>query len=167
MAQGTVKFFNTAKGFGFISPDAGGVDVFVHISAVHQAGLDGIDEGDQVEYELEQDRRSGKVTAVGLVVTGRTAVSSRRSAPVRPDRAARAEPFSRQVVGSGQGTVKWFDPVRGFGFITPGEGGLDLFVHVSAVERAGLPGLKEGQPIAYDLEPSRNGKTSAINLRPL
>ncbi|MER8124784.1 cold-shock protein, partial [Acinetobacter baumannii] len=55
MASGTVKWFNTAKGFGFIQPDDGGQDVFVHISAVAQAGLDALNEGDQVEYELEQD----------------------------------------------------------------------------------------------------------------
>ena len=77
MASGTVKWFNTAKGFGFIQPDDGGSDVFVHISAVEQAGLRGLNEGDQVNFELEQDRRSGKLSAGQLVVTGQGARPAR------------------------------------------------------------------------------------------
>ena len=62
------------------------------------------------------------------------------------------------------GTVKWFNPIKGFGFITPDEGGADAFVHISAVERAGLARLEEGQRVNYDLETGRNGKKSAENL---
>jgi len=57
MANGTVKWFNATKGFGFIKPDAGGDDVFVHISAVEAAGLNGLDENQAIEYELVEDRR--------------------------------------------------------------------------------------------------------------
>jgi CspA family cold shock protein len=63
------------------------------------------------------------------------------------------------------GTVKWFNRTKGYGFIQPEEGGPDVFVHVSAVERAGLNDLHEGQRLEYDLEPGRNGKTAAANLR--
>ena len=63
MATGTVKWFNPTKGFGFIQPEAGGPDVFVHISAVERAGLRGLNEGQKVSYELEQDKRSGKMAA--------------------------------------------------------------------------------------------------------
>jgi CspA family cold shock protein len=63
MATGTVKWFNGQKGFGFIQPDQGGNDVFVHISAVERAGLSGLNEGQKVSFELEQDRRSGKQSA--------------------------------------------------------------------------------------------------------
>ena len=63
MATGTVKWFNAQKGFGFIQPDAGGADVFVHISAVERAGLHDLREGEKVSYELVQDRRSGKMSA--------------------------------------------------------------------------------------------------------
>jgi cold shock protein len=63
------------------------------------------------------------------------------------------------------GTVKWFDAQKGFGFIAPDTGGADVFVHISAVERAGLPGLKEGQKIKFDVVADpRKGKTSADNL---
>ena len=63
MATGTVKWFNGTKGFGFIQPDDGGADVFVHISAVERAGMRSLTEGQKVSYELEQDRRSGKMSA--------------------------------------------------------------------------------------------------------
>lgn len=66
MATGTVKWFNGTKGFGFIQPDDGGADVFVHISAVERAGLRGLDEGQKISYDLEQDRRSGKMAAGNL-----------------------------------------------------------------------------------------------------
>lgn len=63
MSTGTVKWFNEQKGFGFIQPDDGGKDVFVHISAVERAGLRGLVEGQKVSYEMETDRRSGKQSA--------------------------------------------------------------------------------------------------------
>ena len=63
MTTGTVKWFNGQKGFGFIQPEGGGNDVFVHISAVERAGLTTLNEGQKVSFELEQDRRSGKMSA--------------------------------------------------------------------------------------------------------
>jgi len=189
MASGTVKWFNTAKGFGFIQPDDGGSDVFVHISAVEQAGLRGLNEGDLVNFELEQDRRSGKLSAGQLVVTGQGAAPSRSGGGGggggfdRP-RGGGGGGFDRprgggfggggggggrpsgDPAGAGAGTVKWFNPTKGFGFIQPDDGGQDVFVHISAVEQAGLRGLNEGQQVAYDLEADRrSGKTSATNLR--
>ena len=62
------------------------------------------------------------------------------------------------------GTVKWFNSAKGFGFIQPDDGGKDAFVHISAVERAGLPNLHEGQKVEYELTPGRDGKSSAENL---
>ena len=62
------------------------------------------------------------------------------------------------------GTVKWFNPTKGYGFIEPEDGGQDAFVHISAVERAGLSSLSEGQKVSYELQPGQNGKSSAENL---
>jgi CspA family cold shock protein len=66
MSTGTVKWFNGQKGYGFIQPDDGGSDVFVHISAVERAGLRGLQEGQKLTYELERDKRSGKTSAGNL-----------------------------------------------------------------------------------------------------
>ncbi len=64
------------------------------------------------------------------------------------------------------GSVKWFNPTKGFGFIQPEEGGNDVFVHISAVERAGMATLEEGQKISYEVEvDERRGKSSAVNLK--
>jgi len=197
MASGTVKWFNTAKGFGFVQPDDGGSDVFIHISALNQAGLDSLDEGDKVEYELEQDRRSGKLAATQIVVTEKGAPQPRRGGGGfgGGDRGGYGDRGGgggyggggyggggrdrggfggggggdrpRGVVsGSGTGEVKWFNPTKGFGFIKPEGGGQDIFVHISAVEQAGLSGLNEGQRVNFDLEQDRrSGKTSATNLK--
>jgi CspA family cold shock protein len=66
MATGTVKWFNSVKGYGFIQPDDGGQDVFVHISAVERAGLGQLNEGQKISYEVERDQRSGKTSAAQL-----------------------------------------------------------------------------------------------------
>jgi cold shock protein len=66
MAQGTVKFFNAQKGYGFITQDAGGPDVFVHISAVERAGMSYLNEGQKLSFDIEADRRSGKSAATNL-----------------------------------------------------------------------------------------------------
>jgi CspA family cold shock protein len=173
MPRGVVKFFNGAKGFGFIAPDDGGADIFVHVSAVERSGLAGLNEGDQVNYEIEADRRSGKPAAIDLEVTGSSPVArAPRAGPPRSferrggggDGGGRGP--ARDAVGAGSGVVKWFNPTKGFGFIQPNGGGQDVFVHISAVERAGLSSLAEGQTISYDLEQDRrSGKSSATNLR--
>jgi len=166
-----VKFFNGAKGFGFISPDDGGSDVFVHVSAVERAGLRGLNEGDQVTFEVEQDRRSGKVSAVDLEVTGVGAPAPRASRPSPGGGYGRGDrgPAPREEYGDGEsqsGVVKWFNPQKGFGFIQPDSGGGDVFVHISDVERAGLRSLQDGQPIAFEIKQDRRtGKASATNLR--
>lgn len=66
MTPGTVKFYNYQKGFGFITPDAGGKDVFVHATALERAGMQGLSEGQKVRFDTEEDRRSGKI-AVGRI----------------------------------------------------------------------------------------------------
>ncbi|TVR09717.1 MAG: cold-shock protein [Salinarimonadaceae bacterium] len=66
METGTVKWFNDQKGYGFIQPDNGGKDVFVHISAVQRSGMNGLVEGQKISYEIEEDRRTGKSSAVNL-----------------------------------------------------------------------------------------------------
>jgi cold shock protein len=153
--KGTVKFFNSGKGFGFIQREDGGEDVFVHISAVERAGLEGLGEGQQLEFTLVD--RGGKISASDLVVVGDVV-------PV----AKRAEAPQRQLTGEkATGTVKFFNSMKGFGFITRDDGQPDAFVHISAVERSGLRELNEGDKLEFDIEVDRRGKYSAVNLVPL
>ena len=152
--SGTVKFFNAAKGFGFIQQDSGGEDVFVHISAVERAGLEGLAEGQQLKFQLVD--RGGKVSASDLEVVGDViAVQKRDAAPQRELTGERAS-----------GTVKFFNSMKGFGFITRDDGQPDAFVHISAVERSGMSGLNEGDRLEFDIEVDRRGKYSAVNLVP-
>jgi len=152
----------------------------VHVSALQDAGLSGLNEGDEVSFEVERDRRSGRDAAVNLRVTGSAPGGGARGGARPPrrdfggggDSYGRGAPAPRQArpsgqpAGSGSGTVKWFNQTKGFGFIQPSDGGPDVFVHISAVERAGLSSLNEGQPVDYELEADRRtGKTSATNLR--
>lgn len=153
--KGVVKFFNSQKGFGFIQREDGGEDVFVHISAVERAGLEGLAEGQQLEFNLVD--RGGKVSAADLQVVG----------DVIPVAAKPAAP-QRQLTGEkATGTVKFFNAMKGFGFITRDDGQPDAFVHISAVERSGLRELNEGDKLEFDLEVDRRGKHSAVNLVPI
>lgn len=150
--QGKVKFFNSQKGFGFIQLDEGGEDAFVHISQVERAGLEGLAEGQELQFNLVD--RGGKVSAADLQVVG-DVIAVEAKAPQR-------ELTGEKAVG----TVKFFNAMKGFGFITRDDGKEDAFVHISAVERSGLPGIAEGDRFEFDLEVDRRGKYSAVNLKP-
>jgi CspA family cold shock protein len=152
-ATGTVKFFNANKGFGFIQRDGGGEDVFVHISAVERAGLEGLAEGQQLKFNLVD--RGGKVSASDIEAVGDVIAVAKKEAPQRELTGERAT-----------GTVKFFNGMKGFGFITRDDGQPDAFVHISAVERSGMSGLNEGDRLEFDIEVDRRGKYSAVNLVP-
>ena len=152
--KGVVKFFNAGKGFGFIQQEGGGEDVFVHISSVERAGLEGLAEGQELEFNLVD--RGGKISASDLQVVGDVI-------PVEQ----RVEAPQRQLTGEkATGTVKFFNGMKGFGFITRDDGQPDAFVHISAVERSGMRELNEGDRLEFDIEVDRRGKYSAVNLVP-
>ena len=178
-ATGVVKFFNAQKGFGFVVRDDGGEDVFVHISAVEQAGLTGLAEGQPLGFTLVD--RGGRVSATDLKIDGEPMpVEERapREGGFGGDRdrggfggdrggAPRGGP-QRQLTGEkASGTVKFFNAMKGFGFIQRDDGQPDAFVHISAVERAGMPTLNEGDRLEFELEVDRRGKYAAVNLTPV
>jgi CspA family cold shock protein len=174
-AKGIVKFFNGQKGFGFIVRDDGGEDVFVHISAVEQAGLTGLAEGQPLEFTLVD--RGGRISATDLKIEGEPMPVTDR-APPREDRGGpggggfggdrggdRGGGPQRQLTGEkATGTVKFFNATKGFGFITRDDGQPDAFVHISAMQRANIPSLQEGDRLEFELEVDRRGKTAAVNL---
>jgi cold shock protein len=177
---GVVKFFNAQKGFGVVVRDDGGEDVFVHISAVEQAGLTGLAEGQPLGFTLVD--RGGKISATDIKIDGEPMPVEDRPREPRPDRggfggggdraggdrggAGRGP--QRQLTGEkATGTVKFFNAMKGFGFVQRDDGQPDAFVHISAVERAGLRGLNEGDRLEFDIEVDQRGKFAAVNLTTL
>ena len=166
--KGIVKFFNSQKGFGFVVRDDGGEDVFVHISAVEQAGFTGLAEGQPLEFTLVD--RGGRVSATDLKIEGEPLPVEDRGPPRDRDapRAGGAGGPQRQLTGEkASGTVKFFNAMKGFGFIQRDDGQPDAFVHISAVERAGMTNLNEGDRLEFELEVDRRGKYAAVNLTSL
>jgi cold shock protein len=160
---GIVKFFNGQKGFGFVVRDDGGEDVFVHISAVEQAGLTGLAEGQPLGFTLVD--RGGRISATDLKIEGEPLpVTDRGGAPAAAGGGRDSGP-QRQLTGErATGTVKFFNSMKGFGFIQRDDGQPDAFVHISAVERAGMVNLNEGDRLEFDIEVDRRGKFAAVNL---
>uniref|UniRef100_UPI00096C7EF8 cold-shock protein n=1 Tax=Sphingomonas montana TaxID=1843236 RepID=UPI00096C7EF8 len=178
--KGVVKFFNGQKGFGFVVRDDGGEDVFVHISAVEQAGLTGLAEGQPLEFTLVD--RGGRVSATDLKIDGEPMpVTEDRGPPRDRDAGGMGAPRGGPAGGAGagagaqrqltgekaSGTVKFFNAMKGFGFIQRDDGQPDAFVHISAVERAGMTNLNEGDRLEFELEVDRRGKYAAVNLTSL
>ena len=149
MPNGTVKWFNATKGYGFIAPDDGSNDVFVHVSAIERAGLATLREGQRVDFAARPGR-NGRLSAEDLSV----------STPDDDDGGADA-PHNADLE---TGTVNWFNTAKGFGFIVPDDGSSDVFVHVRAVERAGLGTLRDGQRVRFAPRAGRDGRLSAEDL---
>ncbi len=163
---GAVTWFSASKGFGFIKPADGTEDVFVHVSVVQRAGLDGLREGATVTCEVAPGKKGRQVTRL-LEVNDDTAVAHEpghggghggehggehggfRPRPPRPFGGGGGFGAGQPVGEPGEGTVKWFNATKGFGFITPDTGGKDVFLHASVVRRAGLMEVQPGQRVRY------------------
>ena len=164
--KGVVKFFNPQKGFGFIVRDDGGEDVFVHISAVEQAGLTDLADGQPLDFTLVD--RGGRISATNLKIEGDPMPVDRGGGGGAPGGAGDRGGPQRQLTGEkASGTVKFFNAMKGFGFIQRDDGQPDAFVHISAVERAGMPTLNEGDRLEFEIEVDRRGKYAAVNLQPI
>ena len=159
--QGSVKWFNPDKGFGFVTLDDGS-DCFLHASALTRAGLS-VNEGDTVRVRIGQGPRGRQVSEVLEVQPG-TGVPQRRSPapggpPSRP-RPGGGRPYPGASAGpttETHGTVKWWNASKGFGFITPGDGSKDVFVHISTLNRCGIQQLAEGQPVSIRVSQGPKG----------
>ncbi|WP_298746506.1 cold-shock protein [uncultured Serinicoccus sp.] len=149
-ADGTVSWYDDDKGFGFIAPETGGPDVFVHARALAD-GLPALDEGDRVTFDTVEGDRGPQARDVRLV-----GGSARRGAPPRstPSRSGPRRGSDGPARG-GQGVVARFDADRGFGFITPDTGGADLFVHVSVLRDGDI--LYPGDRVRYQVRQSDRG----------
>lgn len=169
----TVKWFNPEKGFGFVALSDGSGDAFLHANTLTQAGFNAVSPGATMRVRIGQGQKGRQVSQV-LSVDESTATA----------RAPRSGPGERMGVGGGgggpgmgggaprrgppsgpavpmQGTVKWYNSSKGFGFVAPVEGGKDVFVHATALQRAGVMQLAEGQTIWMDVVQGAKGPEAA------
>ncbi|KAF0834621.1 CspA family cold shock protein [Ornithinibacter aureus] len=151
-ADGTVTWYDTDKGFGFITPDGGGQDVFAHVRDLG-TGLFELEEGDRVTFDLVDSEKGPQARDVRLAggAPRRGAGSTRPPARGRSDQ---RRPSSTPTRG-GEGVIVRYDPDRGFGFIAPDAGGDDLFVHVSVIR--GSDHLYQGDRVRFQVRQSDRG----------
>ena len=152
--NGVVKWFSPEKGFGFVELSDGSGDAFLHGSVLAQSGIAAVQPGETLEVRVGPGHKGPHVTEV-LSVDTSTAV------PMASRRSSAQATISNGLSVEETGTVKWFNPERGYGFITRNGGGEDVFVHVSALERSGLTGLSEGDRVIVDISEGRKGLEAA------
>jgi CspA family cold shock protein len=147
--RATVKWYNPEKGFGFAEMSDGSGDVFLHASALQATGHQVVSPGATLEVVVRQGQKGREVGQVVSVDESSAAQPRPRetygSRP-SPQRSTRPQVDLSSAVEM-VGTVKWYNPEKGFGFIAPQTGGKDIFVHATALERAGMTPLQEGQAV--------------------
>ena len=148
----TVKWFNPEKGFGFVAMGDGSGDAFLHCAVLQRAGHDSVNEGASLEVRVGPGQK-------GLQVTEVVSVDTTTAAPSRAPRSPSAGPRDRAAPSGPTvettGTVKWFNPTKGFGFIAPQDGGKDIFVHMSVL--GSLRTLNEGQVVRVSVRQGAKG----------
>lgn len=156
--QAVVKWFKSEKGFGFVELSDGSGDAFLHATVLGRAGFNAVNPGDTLEVRVAQGQRGPQVTEVISVDTSTGAAPAPRMGGGFRQSAER-EPMGPTVEETG--TVKWYNATKGFGFIVRDGGGKDVFVHASALQRAGLTTLNEGQRVVVDIAEGRKGPEAA------
>jgi CspA family cold shock protein len=149
-----VKWYNALKRYGFVELSDGSGDAFLHASAVVGVSIGALQPGVTIEFRTAPAQR-------GLQVTEVIGIDSSTS---RPPRKNFRSPLNRQPLEASvqeMGTVKWYNAAKGFGFIVLDGGGKDVFVHVSALDRAGITGLNEGQRVFVGVAEGRRGPEAA------
>jgi CspA family cold shock protein len=167
----TVKWFNSEKGFGFAELADGSGDVFMHVATLQAGGHQSVEPGTTMKVQVGQGQKGRQVTAV-IEITGQGPVPQSAPRPPRSggfggggggggfDRGER-RPMQRRTEGPStevMGKVKWFNPDKGFGFVVADDGGKDVFVHISVVERSGIRVLAEGQAVKMMVEQGQKGR---------
>ncbi len=167
-----VKWFNPQKGFGFAELGDGSGDAFLHVRAVEAAGYRELEPGTRLTVRVAQGQKGPQVTEITSVDTSTATPGGARGGPGGGPGAGRGGPYQGQPRRSSYqseprdqgpaqeiaGTVKWYNPAKGFGFIAAEDQGKDVFVHRSVLERAGLPDLQEGQRVHISVVQSAKGR---------
>ena len=169
-ASATVKWFNAEKGYGFVALTDGSGDVFLHINSLQAAGVQSVNPGATLKIRVGQGQKGRQVDQVVSVDESTATAAPPRGGPRMggggggggyQSRPPRSDGPRRQVDLSSavetMGTVKWYNPDKGFGFITPQSGGKDVFIHATVLERAGLGPLQEGQSVRMGVVQGQKG----------
>jgi CspA family cold shock protein len=150
--KGTVKWFNATKGFGFITPSNGTPDVFLHLSVLRDAGYQDLQPGTTVLCDAARRQKGLQVIRVLEVDVSTAEEQAMQHDGVRPERAERS--FDRggpRDVGAGGNfvgaTVKWFNPDKGYGFVSQSDNARDVFIHMVTLRRSGVATLEAGQTV--------------------
>ncbi|PVE21840.1 cold-shock protein [Microvirga sp. KLBC 81] len=172
-AEARVKWFNPDKGFGFVELTDGSGEAFLHIRQVEAAGHSVLPSGTTLVVQVGSGQKGPQVNEIVSVDTSTAEPEPARRSP-RPPKAPMRASGGRPRQGSFQagtatpdtiGTVKWYNQAKGFGFITVEGESKDLFIHVSALERAGLSGLEPGQVVRVAIAEGRKGReVEAVEL---
>jgi CspA family cold shock protein len=148
--EAVVKWFSLTKGFGFVAPADGSADAFLHSSVVNKAGLRDVPEGTKLLVTITGGAKGPQVANI-VQTLGMAPIPVSSSVP--SGRAAPTGPESEMT-----GTVKWFKADKGFGFVTPDDGGRDIFVHRSVLLQAGLQFLDSGQKVKMKVQTASKGR---------
>ena len=154
---GKLKWYNRVKRYGFVELSDGSGDAFLHVTALAGIGVSTLQPGETLELRVALGQRGPQVTEV-------ISVDSSTAAPPRPPRGHFRSPSDRQPSEASvqaMGTVKWYNSAKGFGFIAMDSGGRDVFVHASALQRAGITSLSEGQRVFIGVVEGRKGPEAA------
>jgi CspA family cold shock protein len=141
-----VKWFNASKGFGFVTMADGTQDAFLPMAILRRAGFEDVREGASITCEVSPGAKGPLVTNV-LNIDNSTAVAAGDGFDRRPQRPATVM----------EGAVKWFEPDKGYGFISPDGGGKDVFIHITALRRSGVNTLGPGQRVRVDVVDGKKG----------
>jgi CspA family cold shock protein len=154
--KAVVKWFNLTKGFGFVAPADGTADAFLHSSVVSAMGMRDIAEGTELIVTITNGPKGKQVASIvqilgmsSMPVLNNHSSASGRAAPTGPE-----EDIS--------GSVKWFKPDKGFGFVAPDDGDRDVFVHRSVLMRAGLQQLEPGQKVRMKVQTASKGREATM-----
>jgi len=145
-----VKWFNASKGFGFVTPSDGTQDAFLPMATLRRAGFEDIGEGASLVCEIGEGAKGPLV--VNVIDVDMTTVVAPSGPRGGYDRETPQTPS-----GSLDGAVKWFEPGKGYGFISPDGGGKDVFIHITALRRSGLQGLEPGARVRVDVVDGKKG----------